>query len=153
MGLLFKKLFVLVLLSELRSEIFSNLHTPQVKSDKMTSNSELACVYAALILADDDVAITAEKITTILKAAKVDVEPFWPGLLAKCCESVSIKELISNVGSGVGSAPLVELLLSQPLMPVVQLLLLQKKRKKSPKKSLTTTWDSVFLTKFDFGLQ
>merc|ERR1712203_45760 len=105
MGLLFKKLFVLVLLSELRSEIFSNLHTPQVKSDKMTSNSELACVYAALILADDDVAITAEKITTILKAAKVDVEPFWPGLFAKCCESVSIKELISNVGSGVGSAP------------------------------------------------
>merc|ERR1712203_5673 len=105
MGLLFKKLFVLVLLSELRSEIFSNLHTPQVKFNKMSSNSELACVYAALILADDDVAITADKINTILKAAKVDVEPFWPGLFAKCCESIDIKELISNVGSGVGSAP------------------------------------------------
>merc|ERR1712203_546122 len=105
MGLLFKKLFVLVLLSELRSEIFSNLHTPQVKFNKMSSNSELACVYAALILADDDVAITAEKINTILKAAKVDVEPFWPGLFAKCCESIDVKELISNVGSGVGSAP------------------------------------------------
>merc|ERR1712029_1233044 len=75
------------------------------KFNKMSSNSELACVYAALILADDDVAITAEKINTILKAAKVDVEPFWPGLFAKCCESVDIKELISNVGSGVGSAP------------------------------------------------
>ena len=47
----------------------------------------------------------AEKITTILKAAKVEVEPFWPGLFAKCCESVDVKELISNVGSGVGSAP------------------------------------------------
>merc|ERR1712156_1330946 len=76
-----------------------------VKFNKMSSNSELACVYAALILADDDVAITAEKINTILKAAKVDVEPFWPGLFVKCCESVDIKELISNVGSGVGSAP------------------------------------------------
>ena len=31
------------------------------------ANSELACVYAALILADDDVAVTPEKITTILK--------------------------------------------------------------------------------------
>merc|ERR1739845_135630 len=72
---------------------------------KMSNTSELACVYAALILADDDVAITAEKITTILKAAKVEVEPFWPGLFAKCCESVDVKELISNVGSGVGSAP------------------------------------------------
>merc|ERR1712011_43971 len=69
------------------------------------SNSELACVYAALILADDDVAITAEKIQTILKAAKVEVEPFWPGLFAKCLESCNIKDLISNVGSGVGSAP------------------------------------------------
>ena len=49
--------------------------------------------------------IQAEKINTILKAAKVDVEPFWPGLFAKCCESIDIKELISNVGSGVGSAP------------------------------------------------
>merc|ERR1712029_392208 len=69
------------------------------------SNSELACVYAALILADDDVAITAEKIQTILKAAKVEVEPFWPGLFAKCLESCNIKDLFSNVGSGVGSAP------------------------------------------------
>ena len=45
----------------------------------------------------------AEKISTILKAAKVDVEPFWPGLFAKCCESVDIKELCSNVGSGAGA--------------------------------------------------
>merc|ERR1712062_475875 len=46
-----------------------------------------------------------KKIQTILKAAKVEVEPFWPGLFAKCLESCNIKDLISNVGSGVGSAP------------------------------------------------
>merc|ERR1739848_207525 len=66
---------------------------------------ELHCVYASLILADDDVAVTAEKIQTILKAANVDVEPFWPGLFAKCLETVNIKDLIPNVGSGVGAAP------------------------------------------------
>jgi len=69
------------------------------------ANSELACVYAALILADDDVAITPEKITTILKAANVDVEPYWPGLFAKALESCDLKTLITTVGSGVGSAP------------------------------------------------
>ncbi|KAG5874676.1 hypothetical protein JTB14_011763 [Gonioctena quinquepunctata] len=36
-----------------------------------------------LMLVDDDIAITGEKIQTILKAANVDVEPYWPGLFAK----------------------------------------------------------------------
>merc|ERR1712081_40556 len=69
------------------------------------ANSEMACVYAALILADDDVAITGEKIQTILKAACVDVEPYWPGLFCKALESCNIKDLITNVGSGAGAAP------------------------------------------------
>merc|ERR1719167_1340258 len=68
------------------------------------ANSELACVYAALILADDDVAITPEKISTILKAAGVEVEPYWPGLFAKALESFDLKSLITTVGSGVGAA-------------------------------------------------
>ena len=70
-----------------------------------TSNDELACVYSALILQDDDIAVTSEKMQTILKAANVDVEPYWPGLFAKALESINLKELITNVGSGVGSGP------------------------------------------------
>ncbi|KAH0552045.1 60S acidic ribosomal protein P1 [Cotesia glomerata] len=71
----------------------------------MSTKAELACVYSALILADDDVAVTGEKIQTILKAANVEVEPYWPGLFAKALEGVNIKDLITNVGSGVGAAP------------------------------------------------
>ncbi|CAG0893297.1 unnamed protein product [Darwinula stevensoni] len=44
----------------------------------MASKAELACVYSALILCDDDVAVTAEKMATILKAANVTIEPYWP---------------------------------------------------------------------------
>ncbi|XP_076752849.1 ribosomal protein LP1 [Xylocopa sonorina] len=71
----------------------------------MTNKAELACVYSTLILVDDDVAVTGEKIQTILKAANVDVESYWPGLFAKALEGVNIKELITKIGSGVGSAP------------------------------------------------
>ncbi|CAG5074087.1 ribosomal protein LP1 [Cotesia typhae] len=71
----------------------------------MSTKAELACVYSALILADDDVAVTGEKIQTILKAANVEVEPYWPGLFAKALEGINIKDLITNVGSGVGAAP------------------------------------------------
>ena len=94
------------------------------------NRDELACVYAALVLLDDDVAITvsfiqffsnflilhvcnhllsfnskAEKIQTILKAADVKVEPYWPGLFAKALEGLNLKSMITNVGSGVGAAP------------------------------------------------
>merc|ERR1711910_219162 len=49
--------------------------------------------------------ITADKLTAILKAAKVDVEPFWPGLFAGALKDVDATSLISNIGSGAGSAP------------------------------------------------
>ncbi|XP_014674020.1 PREDICTED: 60S acidic ribosomal protein P1-like [Priapulus caudatus] len=75
----------------------------------MASKDELACVYAALILADDNVDVTSDKLTSIVKAAKVDVEGLWPNLFAKALEGVSLKDLIANMSSAVpavgGGAP------------------------------------------------
>ena len=39
-------------------------------------DAELACTYAALVLHDDNVAITQEKLTSILEAANIKVQPF-----------------------------------------------------------------------------
>merc|ERR1711963_394788 len=75
------------------------------KTKIMASNDELACVYAALILADDQVAVTADKLSTILKAAGVSVEPYWPSLFAKALDGVNIKDLVTNIGSSAGAAP------------------------------------------------
>merc|ERR1712002_750556 len=63
------------------------------------STSELACVYSALILYDDDIDITGEKMAKIISAAKVNVEAFWPGLFAKALQGRNIGDLICNVGS------------------------------------------------------
>ncbi|KAI9855547.1 MAG: 60S acidic ribosomal protein P1 [Vezdaea acicularis] len=69
------------------------------------STSELATSYAALILADDGVDITADKLQTLIKAAKVeDVEPIWTSLFAKALEGKDVKDLLLNVGSGGGAA-------------------------------------------------
>nr|ABK93793.1 unknown [Populus trichocarpa] len=68
------------------------------------SGSELACTYAALVLFDENISITAEKIATLVKAANVQIESYWPGLFAKLAEKRNIEDLIMNVGSGGGAA-------------------------------------------------
>ncbi|XP_076952916.1 large ribosomal subunit protein P1-like [Bidens hawaiensis] len=66
--------------------------------------SELACTYASLILHDDGIAITAEKIATLVSAANVTIESYWPSLFAKLCEKKNLDDLVMNVGAGGGGA-------------------------------------------------
>ncbi|BBG97707.1 60S acidic ribosomal protein family, partial [Prunus dulcis] len=74
----------------------------QASPFQLMSVSELACTYAALVLHDDGIPITAEKIATLVKAANVTVESYWPGLFAKLAEKRNIEDLILNVGAGGG---------------------------------------------------
>ncbi|KAL6508261.1 hypothetical protein OROMI_027500 [Orobanche minor] len=68
------------------------------------SIGELACTYASLILHDDGIPVTAEKIATLVKSANLTVESYWPSLFAKLCEKRNIEDLVMNVGSGGGAA-------------------------------------------------
>uniref|UniRef100_A0A5S6QHM6 60S acidic ribosomal protein P1 n=1 Tax=Trichuris muris TaxID=70415 RepID=A0A5S6QHM6_TRIMR len=52
-----------------------------LKSLKMTMSNEMACAYAALILADDG----------------LKVEAVWPDLFANALESVSVGDLVSTI--------------------------------------------------------
>ncbi|MBA0634301.1 hypothetical protein Godav_028997 [Gossypium davidsonii] len=69
------------------------------------ATGELACTYAALILHDDGISINAEKIATLVKAANLSVESYWPSLFAKLLEKVNVDDLLTSVGSGGGAAP------------------------------------------------
>lgn len=71
----------------------------------MATTEELACVYSSFILQDGQGSITPDNISTVLRAANVEVEPFWPGIFAKAVEKINLKDLITNVGAGAGSGP------------------------------------------------
>jgi len=68
------------------------------------SSTDLAATYAALILADEGLEITSDKIIALTNAANVELEPIWATLLARALEGKNVKELLSNVGAG-GGAP------------------------------------------------
>ncbi|RVW62577.1 60S acidic ribosomal protein P1 [Vitis vinifera] len=61
------------------------------------SISEIACTYAALILHDDEISVTLEKINTLVKAAKVEVESYWMALFAKLVEKRNVEDLILQI--------------------------------------------------------
>merc|ERR1712078_202936 len=80
-------------------------HRPRDINFTMSISPELASSYAALILADDGIEVTADKLQTLIKAAKIkDVEPIWTNIFAKALEGKDIKELLTNVGSGGAAA-------------------------------------------------
>ncbi|KAI9183110.1 hypothetical protein H9P43_004027 [Blastocladiella emersonii ATCC 22665] len=68
------------------------------------SINEKAITYAALILADEGIEITADKLSTLTSAAGVEVDSIWFSLFAKALSGVSITDLLNNVGSGAGAA-------------------------------------------------
>ncbi|MCL7051051.1 hypothetical protein MKW94_011065 [Papaver nudicaule] len=58
-----------------------------------------------MILQDDAIAITADRIQTLVKTANVQCESYWPSLFAKLAASRNIEDLIFNaVAAGGGSA-------------------------------------------------
>ena len=64
------------------------------------TKAEQAVALAALILADDSLPITADKLQTIFTAAGVDVEPIWSTLFAKALAGKNVKEILTTVQAG-----------------------------------------------------
>lgn len=60
---------------------------------------ERACCYAALILQDEGLEITADKLQTILDAANVQVDSIWPSIFAKALQTTDVASLLTSIGS------------------------------------------------------
>ncbi|KAI4686019.1 uncharacterized protein J4E88_003856 [Alternaria novae-zelandiae] len=60
-----------------------------------TNQAEQAVSYAALILADEGITITPEKLQALLKAAGIeDVEPIWTTLFSNALKDKNVKDII-----------------------------------------------------------
>ena len=70
-------------------------------------SAELACVYAALILNDDGIEITADKLNKLIEAAGVKIESYWVDLFADYFKNHDVTEMVKgvNLGGAGGAAP------------------------------------------------
>lgn len=67
--------------------------------------SSLAVSYAAIVLADADVEITADKLLALTNAANVEgVEPIYAQLFASAIEKADKKALLTAFGAAAGPA-------------------------------------------------
>ena len=81
-----------------------------VETSKLSKadHDELVCSYAALMLHDDGLEITAEKLSKVIKASGNEVDSYWPGLFAKALKSANVDELLASVvtaGPAVAAGP------------------------------------------------
>ncbi|KAH8795986.1 60S acidic ribosomal protein P1 [Flagelloscypha sp. PMI_526] len=72
-----------------------------------TEMVKLAATYAALILADDGINITTDKILLLTNGAGIELEPIWASLPAKALEGKDVKELLLNMDIGEGGPTII----------------------------------------------
>ncbi|XP_072955215.1 LOW QUALITY PROTEIN: large ribosomal subunit protein P1w-like [Typha angustifolia] len=99
------------------------------------SVDELAYVYASLILHDDGIPITSrmlEKISTLVKAANLKIDSYWPPLFAKFLKKRSVEDLILSIGSDGGGAAVA--LSAAPVVDAATAVAPATEEKEEPKK-------------------
>jgi large subunit ribosomal protein LP1 len=63
---------------------------------------ELATGYAALILTDQNLDVTADKLTAIAKAAGIALEPIWATTFERVLKGHKLDDLLASATSGGG---------------------------------------------------
>lgn len=68
------------------------------------STAELGCTYASLILHDEGLPVTEDKIKALLDAANVRAEAFWPRLFAKFLAGKNVADFLTASAAPAGGA-------------------------------------------------
>ena len=71
-------------------------------------HDELCCVYSALLLHDDGLEITTDKLNKVISASGNKVEAYYPEFFAKYFKSIDLGKLLQSVAAptaATGGAP------------------------------------------------
>lgn len=75
-------------------------NTTATTTGRSKINPEQAVAFAALILADDNITVTPEKLQNLLKAAGItEVEPIWTTLFANALKGKDVKDILTAVAT------------------------------------------------------
>ncbi|XP_078005074.1 large ribosomal subunit protein P1-like isoform X1 [Phascolarctos cinereus] len=111
--------------------------------------SKLSCIYSALILQNNEVTVTEDKINALIKVAGVNVEPFWPGLFAKSLSNVHIASLVCNIGAGGPVLPAGSAALAGGAAPASTAAPAEKKKEEAKKEESKESNDDMGFGLFD----
>ncbi|KZV83403.1 hypothetical protein EXIGLDRAFT_701460 [Exidia glandulosa HHB12029] len=77
---------------------------PPARRGVSAAEAERAASYAALVLADARLEITAERIVALLNASGIELEMFWASVFERACAGKDVGSMLLNVGaSGAGA--------------------------------------------------
>merc|ERR1711871_1911408 len=79
--------------------LIGKMASKEASALSQAEHDELCCSYAALMLHDDGLEITSEKLSAVIKASGNTVEPYWPMLFAKALKSANVGDLLTQVAS------------------------------------------------------
>ena len=68
-------------------------------------HDELCCVYAGLLLFDEGMEITSDKIQKIIKASGNEVDDYYPEFFAKYLAKADIKSMLTVTPAAGAAAP------------------------------------------------
>ena len=68
-------------------------------------HDELCCSYSALMLHDDNIEITAEKLERLITSSGNTVDAHWPRLFSKALAGADINDMLANASAGAAPAP------------------------------------------------
>ena len=91
------------------------MNTEYVANMSQAEHDELCCSYSALMLHDEKLEITAEKIQRLITCSGNTVDAHWPRLFAKALEGANIDNMLTNMAPAAAAPAAAAVVVDEPV--------------------------------------